>query len=511
MKSDRVLVMAVCSMFLVACGGGGDTGAVDNGGSGTGTNGEGVHSVVVTPATVSTYWGLSSQLQFSALDANGQTVSGAVAAWSTESPAIATVAETGVVSHLSPGETNIRASIGSVSGSAVARVLGFQANSLRVSSEDNCALSEDGADIWCWGDGYPLYDNRASSGLSQLTYPHPLRVDVSGVAAGGFKQIAPGFPYSCALHVSGDAYCWGDASDAGNLGTGDALPYEKLHKVLQGELPSGVVFSKLQTNYQSACGVGADGELYCWGQGGSLAKPAQSQPSSVYGAPVRMDRGVIPAVELITDVVANVNDTCVLAGGQPYCATTRSTFRLLDDLSAVPSGVRFTRIKQSAGRSKFYGLLADNGWLYHFGGGFGRRYGAGSDASVDDGSTVLALGRGAIPVGVRLVDFSVGGIAGSSCAIGDNGKAYCWGNGERGALGDGDTSAHESLLPVVVVTGDVPEGVRLVSIECGDYHCTAMGDDRRPYAWGGAEGAATGQDSGGNLGAPKLVSTVDLR
>ena len=122
----------------------------------------------------------------------------------------------------------------------------------------------------------------------------------------------------------------------------------------------------------------------------------------------------------------------------------------------------------------FMMVLGDDGWLYGFGGGFGRRYGNGSSSFVSDTKKLFRLGQGAIPAGVKLVDYAIGGTAGANCALGSNGKAYCWGAGYYGSLGDGQLAEHEALTPIEVQQGEVPVGVTLESIACGTYHCIAL-------------------------------------
>jgi alpha-tubulin suppressor-like RCC1 family protein len=123
---------------------------------------------------------------------------------------------------------------------------------------------------------------------------------------------------------------------------------------------------------------------------------------------------------------------------------------------------------------------------------------------------VKRISQGAIPTTVKLVAVSTGGIAGASCAVGDDGRAYCWGSGYLGSLGDGNLAAHDSLVPVQVLQGEVPTGVKLLDVRCGTNQCAAIGSDRKVYGWGGNQDAAIGQAgaAAGSSAAPKLISRV---
>jgi hypothetical protein len=93
-----------------------------------------VQSLSVTPATATT--GLSGTISFHAVvtlsDATTQDVS-ATATWTSSSPAIATVASTGVATGVAPGMTTIRAAVGSVSGSAALTISSAQLVSIALS------------------------------------------------------------------------------------------------------------------------------------------------------------------------------------------------------------------------------------------------------------------------------------------------------------------------------------------------------------------------------------------
>lgn len=51
--------------------------------------------------------------------------------------------------------------------------------------------------------------------------------------------------------------------------------------------------------------------------------------------------------------------------------------------------------------------------------------------------------------------------------------------------------------PVPVAAGEVPADAKLVDLACGRYHCVALDDGGRAYAWGSNEAAALGIGSRG--------------
>lgn len=511
----RGMACAPVMALLVACGGGGtDTGAAasSNGGGGSASSST-QYVVSVSPADVQAYWGHTSALRARVRTAAGEDVPGAMVAWASTDEPVASVSNAGLVSHHLAGETTISATYSGFTGTAVARTLGFNVSSLRTFDQDSCALSEDRKDIWCWGKGYPLYDNRPE--LSALLYPNPIRLAKGAIPAGAsMSLVAPGQDFSCAVASAG-IYCWGDPDTSPNrirgMGTGSTQPIQLPQKVASGEMPIGAAIRSIKMgNVFNACALTEGGELYCWGDSNFLMRP-ENPLADPFSPPWRVHRGSSGTAP-IEDFALGLDYSCILTSGKMYCALNQpsQTFELRD-MTNVPSNVQLTKIKAGAGNEDFMGMLGSDGWLYVAGRAFGRRMGTGSAEFNSDFRKVFPIARGAIPVSAKIVDFSIGGVAGSNCVVADNGKAYCWGKGYFGSLGDGNLLDHDALVPLEVVQGDVPASVKLVSIECGRYHCTAMGSDQRPYAWGYAEGAATGQIASASSAVPRLVSRVELR
>ena len=69
-----------------------------------------------------------------------------------------------------------------------------------------------------------------------------------------------------------------------------------------------------------------------------------------------------------------------------------------------------------------------------------------------------------------------------SCAIVLNGRAYCWGSGNSGKLGNGSTAS--SRVPVAVNTSGVLAGKTIKQISAGENHTCAIASDNRAYCWG---------------------------
>jgi uncharacterized protein YjdB len=113
--ATRTLLFGI-AVLVWACGGGTDAG-------GTGVKTATVARVDVTPTSQSIVVGATITLTASARDAQGATISGRTAAWTSSQPSVATVSPAGVVSGVAPGTAVVSASIDGVTGSATIAVL----------------------------------------------------------------------------------------------------------------------------------------------------------------------------------------------------------------------------------------------------------------------------------------------------------------------------------------------------------------------------------------------------
>ena len=90
-----------------------------------------------------------------------------------------------------------------------------------------------------------------------------------------------------------------------------------------------------------------------------------------------------------------------------------------------------------------------------------------------------------------------------TCVIASDNEAYCWGQNSYGALGNNSTS--QSLVPVLVQDGAMPEGSTIKKISVGtDYTC-AIASNNLPYCWGQNGWGQLGDNSTANSSVPVQV------
>ncbi len=162
-----------------------------------------------------------------------------------------------------------------------------------------CGLSAVGA--LCWGDnasrqfgfGFPTAGDSVPTLIGAAYGTEPL------------ASIQPARNGTCALGVSGRAYCWGSVSrwPAGPIdGTG----------------PGGQVFTALTVGGDHACGLTADGAAWCWGDGGQGELGDGSLTARTL-TPVRV-RGSGTGDTVFTRLAAGDLHTCgITAAGRAFC------------------------------------------------------------------------------------------------------------------------------------------------------------------------------------------------
>ncbi len=275
---------------------------------------------------------------------------------------------------------------GAVSNTSMIRVRGFS-TVLGVAASDNCAADDSGGEIYCWGDGYPISKNRPDLG-TRIEYGNPIRLNRGQIPLDArIVQLAPGFRSSCAGTDFGEAYCWaGSFEDAavGKLGTGGVLPMGAPALVVQGERPAAATFLKIAQNNGSQCGLVSDGWVYCWGDRQGFTY-ASAPSSSVMMSPAAVARGSFPVGDTVIDMAMGQNNSCLLSSsGRIYCNYLGAGFTVLPQ-GEIPSNVKIVKISGEGGLTvNFWSGLGDDGWVYSWGSGFGKRFGTGSSEFVSD-------------------------------------------------------------------------------------------------------------------------------
>ena len=361
---------------------------------------------------------------------------------------------------------------------------------------------------YCWG-----YNYAGALGNNSTTEARtPVAVHQGEIPAGvTLTQISAGDDYTCALGSNSKVYCWGEGEGGrlGNNSTADALTPVAVH---QGEIPNNVTITHLSVGYSHACVFGSDSRTYCWGKG-SYGKLGNNSTSNAL-TPVTIHQGEIPAGVTLTQISAGEGYTCALgSNSKVYCwgkgeylgAGRDSSFRALTPIAIhqgqIPNGVTVMRMVAGIYHTC---VIGSNSKAYCWGAGYQGQLGNGLK---NISSTPVAVRNGEIPSGITISQIMMGIY--NTCAIASDLKTYCWGRNFEGQLGN-NTYGNDSATPVAVHSGEIPSGVRIAkfpSVNVGGYQICALGSDAKAYCWGDAGGSSgrLGNNSTSNSPAPVAV------
>jgi len=340
-----------------------------------------------------------------------------------------------------------------------------------------CALRSNGS-VWCWGANNmgQLGDGTTTRRLS----PRSLNSLSSGVVA-----LAAGEVHTCALRTDGSLLCWGQ-NIYGQLGDGTTT--DRHSPTAVGALTSGV--AAVAAGQYFTCAIKTNGSLWCWGlnsfgQLGDGTTQNRSVPTEISGVGAgvtAMSGGGLHACAL----KSNGSVWCWGRNFHGQVGDNTTTDRLVPTaVSGLGSGVA-----QLSTGDEFACVVKTDGTVWCWGRGDASQLGQGSTADAH------------VPVAVSLLGSGVTGVAtGTShaCALKTDGSVWCWGENEKGQLGDG--TVDERPTPVAV-TGLVPGVVQLAA---GFWHTCARIGDGSLWCWGMNETGQLGVGTSDNSDVPVPV------
>lgn len=394
-----------------------------------------VAAVAVSPSPVTLAPGASTQLSATLRDAAGTALTGRVVTWSSADTMIAAVSSSGLVTARSiGGPVLVTATSEGVRGSSSVRVQSpfITAVSLGLGNTSACAVEATGV-TWCWGRNA---DGQLGIGQSGAI-AGPSRV----VTTQSFVEVDVGEAHACARTAAGTVYCWG-TSEWGTLGDGVT---SRSARYAPWPVVGGRVAARLSVTYRRACLVDGAGIASCWGD--------------------------------------NVNG---------YLGVTSPT-RELAQPSTMSGGIMFRSFRITGDINSFSGCgIALDGISYCWG---DNQYGQVGDSTVNRRSTPARLRNPRV-----YVDLAPGGF--HTCGIDVAGTAWCWGYARDGAVGNGQFFSGWYLEPQAVATT-----LKFASITAGREHTCALTQDGSAYCWGSNQYGEVGDNSYMARNAPVAVAT----
>lgn len=374
----------------------------------------------------------------------------------------------------------VAASDGATSSASatVNRLVYFQATTVAAGNNHTCAITKGGG-VKCWGknDAGQL----GNGGIVQQSYP----VGVSGLTS-GVTGISAGLSHTCALTYSGGVKCWGENS-SGQLGDGTST--DRRTPIDVSGLTSGVL--AIAAGQFHTCALTAGGGIKCWGdnsngQIGNGGYAVQRTPVNVTGLTSGMKA-----------VAAGYWHTCGLTtGGGMKCWGNNTDGELgngntTDQPTAVDATGLTTGI-QAIAAGDFHTCALTTG-------GGAKCWGFNSNGQLGNGNTTNQL------TAVNVTGLASGVVALSAgythtCAVLSSGNAKCWGNNDKGQLGNGNITQQLTPVTIPALAGSAK------ALALGDTHTCAVSTSGSIKCWGD-----NGLGELGNGYAPSQYTPVDVQ
>lgn len=321
--------------------------------------------------------------------------------------------------------------------------------------------------------------------------------DGSPTTPGGgsvFTSVELGEDHTCGVNASAVALCWG-MNNRGQLGDGS-----NTGRTRPVVVAGGLAFNSLSPGISHTCGIATTGVAYCWGRN------AEGQ----LGDDTRVERNAPIDVSgdlMFTALSTGGLHTCGLTGGVAYCWGSGAQ----GQLGVGSSGTGFVRgvptpvsgglsfVTLDAGGLHGCGITGD-GTVYCWGSDSAGALGTAEDENCDDGlGNPFPCSAAPVPVSSAHAFASVSAGVAHTCAVTNEGAAYCWGRNVEGQLGDGSTAS--SSVPVLVL-GDL----QFVAVSAGNFHSCGLTASGAAYCWGGNHRGQLGDGSDSGSSNPTLVS-----
>jgi alpha-tubulin suppressor-like RCC1 family protein len=295
---------------------------------------------------------------------------------------------------------------------AVERALPFQ--EMAASIRHTCALDLSGR-AWCWGFGLggQLGDGRREDSTVPVAVAGDHEFVHLAASASGLV--------TCGLTRAGEAWCWGPDTD-GVLGNGTRTGSDTPTRV---QMPTPI--ASVSVGQMHACAVDTSGAAYCWGSNffGQLGVGKTARDGGI-------GRSTTPV-----HVAGNLGFASIDAGGELTCALTTTGRAYCWGLGhTIGSSTTQTYVATPT-------AVAGDATYLELATGFAHACGRRSTGALDcwgenlggqlgDGTTVDRI----LPQPVSSTENFATLAAGShTCAISVAGTAWCWGNNAWGGAG----------------------------------------------------------------------------
>ncbi|HJP58617.1 MAG TPA: Ig-like domain-containing protein [Gemmatimonadaceae bacterium] len=308
-----------------------------------------------------------------------------------------------------------------------------------------CALTADGA-AYCWGGNYYGQVGTGTTGGD-------VRTPTAVTGGHKFTSISAGRMHTCGIDTSGDTWCWGWDS-WGQLGAGvtaaDRCSFFGSNQPCSGtplKVAGNVRFAEVMGSEKISCGRDVNGAAYCWGAevGGTEQTDCQAgENANCTRTPLLQVSGAIFQKLGMGGVYrcGQKSDGVLWCWGYEYYGMWGNG----NASTASPDS-----LVRAAGGKPYAEFAFGNAHMCGRNAGAVECWGNNYDGQGGGPIGVDRYTPGPISGGIAFASITSGPNSSTNCGISTAGRAYCWGNGRLGNLGNGTlTSTPDPVLVKLV-------------------------------------------------------------
>ena len=365
--------------------------------------------------------------------------------------------------------------------------------------EHSCAIMSDDS-AYCWGNGQ--YGALGTNSTTSSTTPVP--VYTQDVLNGKtIKQITTGYYHTCVITSDNKDYCWGSGA-VGRLGNGGIIQRNAPYPVRE---TTTTVISQIAAGNEHTCSLNSEGKLHCWGRGinGELGRDVFL--ASYTPAAVNMNNF---GTESVKQVVSGDRFTCAsTVEGTAFCwgynATGRTGVGSVAGRTQYPTKVKGFNGKKvesiSAGDSHACAVISGGQEVYCWGRNHNGQLGNTASGYRNTASRA-SFGSSILSGGKTIKNVYAGGEF--TCMVLNTGEIYCWGDNSKGQMGSGTATG---FLPSPVKVNVPFTSSGETSMYLGkDFLCALRTGEM--YCWGNNNKGqiGNGQSSNSPVMRPALIT-----
>ena len=365
--------------------------------------------------------------------------------------------------------------------------------------EHSCAIMSDDS-AYCWGNGQ--YGALGTNSTTSSTTPVP--VYTQDVLNGKtIKQITTGYYHTCVITSDNKDYCWGSGA-VGRLGNGGIIQRNAPYPVRE---TTTTVISQIAAGNEHTCSLNSEGKLHCWGRGinGELGRDVFI--ASYTPAAVNMNNF---GTESVKQVVSGDRFTCAsTVEGTAFCwgynATGRTGVGSVAGRTQYPTKVKGFNGKKvesiSAGDSHACAVISGGQEVYCWGRNHNGQLGNTASGYRNTASRA-SFGSSILSGGKTIKNVYAGGEF--TCMVLNTGEIYCWGDNSKGQMGSGTATG---FLPSPVKVNVPFTSSGETSMYLGkDFLCALRTGEM--YCWGNNNKGqiGNGQSSNSPVMRPALIT-----